>query len=120
MGTIMDLHRMSTFDYVDNKFFSVQEVYVKLFALKNKLRILDLDKGKVTLFVNMTFEENKSDETKRTIADMNRILKRFNPADKGPPQFAIYAQFTNDVDGGETRYNRDIAAELIKRGHMTP
>ena len=79
MGTIMDLSRSATFDYVDNKFFSVQEVQVKLFALKNKLRIKDLDKGKVTLFVNMTMEDNKSEETKQTISDLNRVLKRFNP-----------------------------------------
>ena len=56
MGTIMDLQRSGNHDYVDNKYFSVQEVSVKLFALKNRLRILDLDKGKVTLFVNMTLE----------------------------------------------------------------
>lgn len=119
MGTIMDLQRSGNHDYVDNKFFSVQEVSVKLFALKNKLRILDLDKGKVTLFVNMTLEQGRSEETKGMLADMNRVLKKYNP-EKGPGQFAIYAQFTNDVDGGESRYNKDIASELIKRGLMTP
>ena len=64
MGTIMDLQRGGQHDYVDNKYFSVQEVTVKLFALKNRLRILDLDKSKVTLFVNMTLEDNKDEQTK--------------------------------------------------------
>ena len=67
----------------------------------------------------MTFEEAKSEETKQTLADLNRILKRFNPESKAG-EIAVYAQFTNDVDGGETRYNRDIASELIKNGLMTP
>mmetsp|Transcript_3496 Transcript_3496/g.4654 ORF Transcript_3496/g.4654 Transcript_3496/m.4654 type:complete len:125 (+) Transcript_3496:219-593(+) len=67
----------------------------------------------------MTLEPSKSEETKQVLSDMDRILKKFNP-EKGPGQFAVYAQFTNDVDGGESRYNRDIASELIKKGLMTP
>ena len=48
MGTIMDLAKGSGHDYVDNKYHSVSEVAVKLFAFKNKLRIMDLDRGKVS------------------------------------------------------------------------
>ncbi len=50
--------------------------------------------------------------------DLNRILKKYNP-EPTSPQFAVYAQFTHDVQGGETRLNRDIASELIKRGLLT-
>ena len=97
----------------------MQQVAVKLFALKNRVRIMDLDRGKVALFVNMTLEENHREETKQTIADLTRILKKFNPnPERG--DLAVYAQFTTDVQGGETLYNKEIAAELIKRGLMTP
>lgn len=50
---------------------------------------------------------------------MDRILKKYNTeVDKG--QFAVYAQFTHDVQGGESLLNRDIASELIKRGLLQP
>ena len=64
MGALNDLvMRSSSYDYVDNKYFSVQQVAVKLYALKNKIKILDLDKGKVLLFVNMTMEQDRQEET---------------------------------------------------------
>ena len=67
MGNLLyvdDLWRQSTHDYVDNQYFSVQQVAVKLFALKNPVRVMDVDKGKVLLFVNLTMEEHRSEETK--------------------------------------------------------
>ena len=78
---------------------------------------MDLDKGKVLLFVNMTLEEEKAVETHSLLTNLNRILQRFNV---GPSagQFAVYAQFTHDVEGGETKLNKDIALELIKRGFL--
>lgn len=48
----MDLAKGAKHDYVDNKYFSVQEVYTKLFALKNKIKIMDLDQGKVRMTLN--------------------------------------------------------------------
>ena len=69
----------------------------------------------VLLFVNMTLEEDKASETKQVLSDMQRMLTRFS-ADQKSGQFAVYAQFTHDVEGGETRLNRDIATELIKKG----
>ena len=48
MGTIMDLAKGAQHDYVDNKFFSVQEVYVKYFNFEQRHRIMDIDKGKVS------------------------------------------------------------------------
>ena len=82
---------------------------------------MDLDKGKVVLVVNMTLEDHKAEETSQLLGDIQRCLTKFNP-EKGPGQFAAYAQFTSDVQGGETKftYNKDIATELIKRGLLTP
>ena len=51
---------------------------VKLYALKNKVKIQDIDKGKVLLFVNMTMENERSEETKSMLTDMNRILNKYN------------------------------------------
>ena len=122
----MDLAKGSTHDYVDNQYFSVQQIAVKLFALKNPVRIMDIDKGKVLLFVNMTLDEHQSAETKSMLNDMQRVLKKFNgdsgiktPSATAASQFAVYAQFTTDVEGGEARLNKDIASELIKRGMLT-
>ena len=109
MGTIMDLTKMSGHDYVDNKYFSVQEVYVKLFAYKNRLRIMDLDRGKVLLFVNMTLEKEKEQETSAMLADMQRILNKYSANGETAGKFAVYAQFTHDVEGGESLLNKDIA-----------
>ena len=78
MGVIMDLSRGSQHDYVDNQYFSVSQVLVKLYALKNKVRIMDIDKGKVLLFVNMTMEKERQEETKSMMRDMNRILSKYN------------------------------------------
>ena len=61
----------------------------------------------------MTLEKDKEAETRSALKDMHRILKKFNPVSK-PGQFAIYTQFTHDVQGGESKLNRDIATELIK------
>jgi len=84
MGTIMDLSKGSAHDYVDNSYFSIQQIQVKLFALRNSVKIMDLDKGKVTLFVNMTLEKEKEDETKSLLSDLNRILKKYNPQPTSP------------------------------------
>ena len=78
MGVIMDLNRGSQHDYVDNQYFSVSQVFVKLYALKNKVRVMDVDKGKVLLFVNMTMEQERQEETKSILRDMNRILSKYN------------------------------------------
>ena len=87
---------------------------------------MDIDKGKVLLFVNMTLDEHQSAETKSMLNDMQRVLKKFNgdsgistPSATAASQFAVYAQFTTDVEGGEARLNKDIASELIKRGMLT-
>ena len=74
----MDLAKGSSHDYVDNQYFSVSQIAVKLFALKNPVRIMDIDKGKVLLFVNMTLDEHQSAETKSMLNDMQRVLKKFN------------------------------------------
>ena len=79
MGAVNDLIKGSTHDYVDNKYFSVQQIAVKLYALKNPVKIMDLDKGKVLLFVNTTMEEEKKEETKTLMKDLNRILAKYNP-----------------------------------------
>ena len=78
MGTIMDLNKGSKHDYVDNQFFSVYQVAVKLYALKNPLKIMDMDKGKVLLFVNMTLEEDKAVETHSLLTNINRVLQKYN------------------------------------------
>lgn len=113
----MDLNRGSQHDYVDNQYFSVSQVFVKLYALKNKVRIMDVDKGKVLLFVNMTMEQEKQEETKSILRDMNRILSKYNQP--GASQLAVYAQFTHDVQGGESLLNKEIAQQLIKQGLLT-
>ena len=113
----MDLQRGSTHDYVDNQYFSVSQVFVKLYALKNKVRIMDIDKGKVLLFVNMTMEQERQEETKSMLTDINRILNKYNQP--GASQLAVYAQFTHDVQGGESLLNKEIAQNLIKRGLLT-
>lgn len=41
---------------------------------------MDLDQGKVTLFVNMTLEDSYSEETNQMIKDMKRILNKHNTA----------------------------------------
>ena len=114
----MDLQRGSKYDYVDNCYFSVAQVAVKLYALKNKVRIMDMDKGKVLLFVNMTMDEEQQDESKSLLTNLNRILQKYNTP--GASQFAVYTQFTHDVQGGEMLLNKDIATQLIKRGMLTP
>ena len=40
---------------------------------------MELDKGKVLLFVNTTMEEEKKEETKTLMKDLNRILAKYNP-----------------------------------------
>ena len=45
---------------------------------------MDLDKGKVTLFVNMTLEKDRDYETKGLLSDLNRILKKYNPQPASP------------------------------------
>lgn len=52
-------------------------------------------------------------------SDLNRILKKYNPVGAGAGQFAVYAQYTHDVEGGESRLNKNIASDLIKRGLLT-
>ena len=66
----------------------------------------------------MTLEKDTEDETNAMLSNCNRILKKFN-ADGGNGQFAVYAQFSNDIQGGDSLFNRDIASELIKRGLLT-
>ena len=81
---------------------------------------MDIDKGKVLLFVNMTLDEHQSAETKSMLNDMQRVLMKYNGSSStAASQFAVYAQFTTDVEGGEARLNKDIASELIKRGMLT-
>ena len=63
MGTVMDLMRGGTHDYVDNPFWSVLQIKVKQMAYKNPVAIMDQDIGKVLLFVNMTLEEQNKMQT---------------------------------------------------------
>ena len=71
------------------------------------------------LFVNMTLDDKNADETRAMLTDVQRVLKKFNPGVPAAGQFAVYAQFTHDVEGGESRLNKNIATELIKRGLLT-
>lgn len=41
MGTVMDLMRGSTHDYVDNPFWSVLQIKVKQMAYKNPMTIME-------------------------------------------------------------------------------
>ena len=66
----------------------------------------------------MTLDRDQQDETNSMLSNFNRMLKKFNSAG-GQGQLAVYAQFTHDVQGGDSLYNRDIAKELIKRGLLT-
>ena len=113
----MDLNLGAGRDYVDNQYFSVQQVAVKLYALKNKVKIMDIDKGKVLLFVNVTMEQEHEEETKSMFSNLNRILLKYNQP--GQSQLAVYAQYTHDVRGGESLLNKEIAQRLIKQGMLT-
>lgn len=41
MGTVMDLAKSGSYDYVDNHYWSVMQVKIKQFALKNPNTIMD-------------------------------------------------------------------------------
>ena len=64
-------------------------------------------------------EDSHKEETAQALRDLQRIL---NTHDSGAHknQFGVYAQFTHDVQGGESLLNKDIARELIKKGLLTP
>ena len=83
-------------------------------TLKNKIKIMDLDKGKVVLFVNVTMEQEQQEETKSMYSNLNRILMKYNQP--GANQFAVYAQYTHDVGGGESLFNKEIAQQLVQQG----
>ena len=78
---------------------------------------MDVDKGKVLLFVNMTMDQDKQEETRTLLSTLNRVLGKYNSP--GASQFAVYAQYTNDIQGGEMLLNKDIAQQLIKRGMLS-
>ena len=77
MGTVMDLMRGSTHDYVDNPYWSVLQIKVKQMAYKDPVCIMDKDIGKVLLFVNMTLEDNMKMHTDEQLQDLQRVLKKY-------------------------------------------
>ena len=55
---IFDLFRKSNYDFVDNPYWTAMQIKVKQYAFEKQLRVMDLDKGKVLLFVNTTMQES--------------------------------------------------------------
>ena len=67
---IFDMFRGSGYDYVDAHYWSVQQIMLKHYAFGKPLKVMDLDKGKVTLFVNMTLENSNKEETDQQMRDL--------------------------------------------------
>ena len=60
----------------------------------------DTDHGKVCLLVNLTLEDKGKKEFER----MKYLSKKY-----GEKDFAVYGQFTYDVQSGEKMSNKEIA-----------
>lgn len=59
MGTVNDLFKSSTHDFVDNPFWSAMQIKVKRLTAKDEVPIGTLDQGKVLLIANMTLDKRK-------------------------------------------------------------
>ena len=114
----MDLNKGSYYDYVDNPFWSVMQVKVKQFAFKNPNTIVDQDKAKVILFCNMTLDSKYRQETEEQLNNLQRISDKYSVSEAKKEQFAVYSQFTDDLQGGEDLNNMEIAKELIRMGYL--
>ncbi len=54
MGTVQDLFRGASYDYVDNPYWSVFQINAKKVMNEFSKPIMDEDMGKVLLFVNLS------------------------------------------------------------------
>lgn len=105
MSAIFDLLKVSL-DFVDNPFWSVQQVKVKYLEAPNTERtIADAERGKVLfnapndfkqvlLFVNLSLD--KDEKAKEELSKLNRLCDKY-----GEQGFSVYGTFPNDVQGGD-------------------
>ena len=63
MGAVLDTFYTSTYDYVDNPYWSAMQIKVKRFGQSKAFPIGDTDQGKVLLVCNVTAEDTYSDQT---------------------------------------------------------
>lgn len=63
MGTINDLFKNNTHDFVDNPYWSAMQIKVKRLASKDEVAIGMVDMGKVLLVANMTLDKRKQEES---------------------------------------------------------
>lgn len=113
MGTVLDLFRASTHDFVDNHYMSAMQIKVKRLTQKGEEPIGQTDFGKVLLIANMTLEKKMQAESDQQLKDLQRV------AEKYAGQVAVYSQFSYDVCGGEEMTNRQIAEFLVQKNLLT-
>lgn len=63
MGTVMDLFKASTHDFVDNHYWSAMQIKVKRLTAKDEVPIGSVDMGKVLLVANMTLDKRRQEES---------------------------------------------------------
>jgi len=113
MGTINDLFKNNTHDFVDNPYWSAMQIKVKRLASKDEVAIGMVDMGKVLLVANMTLDKRKQEESDAQLKELERVAQKYSK------DLAVYSQFSYDVCGGEQLTNREIAKLLVTKGLLT-
>ena len=113
MGTINDLFKNHTHDFVDNPYWSAMQIKVKRLASKDEVAIGMVDMGKVLLVANMTLDKRKQEESDAQLKELERVAQKYSK------DLAVYSQFSYDVCGGEQLTNREIAKLLVAKGLLT-
>ena len=77
MGTVQDLFKQNSHDYVDNPYWSAMQIKVRRFGTKDAQTIGSIDKGKVLLFCNLTCDHSMEEETKKQLAELRRVAEKY-------------------------------------------
>jgi len=87
--------------------------YHKKVLLEKGVKLGDTDIGKVTLLVNMTFNEKHRKKTEKELKRLKYLAEKF-----GGDDFTVLSQFAYDVQEVEKMTNKEIAHSLNKLGYI--
>ena len=90
-----------------------RQEYHKKILLEQGARIGDTDIGKVTLLVNLTFNERHRKKTEKELKRLKYLAEKY-----GADEFTVLNQFAYDVQEVEKMTNKEIAHSLNKLGYI--